>query len=127
MANNSSRKNAGRTLAMISAARAQEFLSEVANIRDEGDGHRFMHHFGSIVRPEMPNALIQQWALRGEEEDIGDLSSDQRIWKYWLAPLRDSVQRLWIGNERDKSWGVISILAKYFLIGSRIVQGPLKT
>jgi hypothetical protein len=118
-------KDGSRTLASISARQAKEFLMELANLRDEGAAPRFKRRFGNLFLPE-PVQLIQSWAIRGEEEDIGDLSSDQKFWKYWLLPLRNSVRGLWIRDERDKRWGTFRILEKYFLIGScQFAPGPV--
>jgi hypothetical protein len=123
---NSSRDSESRTLARPSADKAKEFLTELANLLDETAAMRFKRRFGNIFLPQLPQALIQSWAIRGEEEDVGSLSQDQKIWKYWLLPLRESVRRLWIRNERDKRWGVFRILEKYFLIGSsQFAKGPV--
>lgn len=100
---------------------------ELANLRDEAAAPRFRRRFGSVFHPQLPLQLIQDWAIRGEEEDVGNLSQDQKIWKYWLLPLRDSVRRVWIRDERDKRWGTFRILEKYFLIGScRLAEGPVR-
>jgi hypothetical protein len=124
---NSSTKDKPRTLALISAKQAKTFLVALANLRDEDAALWFRRHYGRIFLPEMPISLIQHWAVRGEEEDIGDLSEDQKQWKYWLLPLRDAVRRLWISDERDKRWGTFRILEKYFLLGSRrFTEGPVK-
>lgn len=124
---NSSIKGGSRTLAPISAYKAKEFLLELANLRNEEAAPRFKRRFGSLFLPEVPALLIRSWAIRVEEEDVVELSADQKFWKYWLLPLRDSVRRLWISDERDKRWGTFSILEKYFLIGSsRFAEGPVR-
>jgi hypothetical protein len=100
---------------------------ELANLRNEADAPRFQRRFGAVFLPQLPDQLIQFWALRGEEEDVAKLSPDQRIWKYWLLPLADSVRDLWVRDERDKRWGTFRILEKYFLLGSsRFAEGPFR-
>ena len=124
---NSSIKGGSRTLAPISAHKAKEFLLELANLRDEEAAPRFKRRFGSLFLPEVSALLIRSWAIRVEEEDVVELSADEKFWKYWLLPLRDSVRRLWISDERDKRWGTFRILEKYFLIGSsRFAEAPVR-
>ena len=126
MVSNSSRKSRFRTLASIRTDKAKKFLLQLANL-DEEAVPRFKRRFGDLFFPEVPALLIQNWAIRVEEEDVVDLSADEKLWKYWLLPLRDSVRRLWISDERDKRWGTFRILEKYFLIGSsRLAEGPVK-
>ena len=123
---NSSDKDTSRTLASISAGEAKEVLIDLANLRDESAAPRFKRRHGDKFLPESTDQLIRSWAIRGEEEDVGNLSAEQKFWKYWLFPLRDSVRRLWTGDEREKRWGTFRILEKYFLVGSRrFAAGPI--
>src|SRR5437667_12034656 len=111
---NSDRNAAARTLALtISTHKAEQFLLELANLRDEDAAPRFRRRYGHLFDPELPHAVIRYWAIQGEEEDVVNLSDDQIFSRYWLLPLRDSVRRLWISDERTKRWGMFRILEKY--------------
>jgi hypothetical protein len=64
---------------------------------------------------------------QNSELSFRPLPEDEKFWKYWLLPLRDSVRRLWTSDERDKRWGTFKILEKYFLIGSsRVAEAPVR-
>ena len=113
MSNNSSKDSRPRTLASRSAA--QKFLKELANLRDEQTAaQRFVMCFGKVFQSETPDHLVEQWAFRGEEEDIFELSAEDKLRKYWLFPLRAYVRHLWTKDARTKFWGIFIILEKFF-------------
>jgi hypothetical protein len=124
---NSSNKGSSRTLARISPQKAKTFLTALANLENlESAARRFALHYGAVFRDELPTSLIYNWAIRGEEEGVVDLSEDQRIWKYWLVPLRDAVRFLWTSDLRTKQWGIFRILEKFFARGVRgLAVGPV--
>ncbi len=111
-------------------ARLKDFLASLANLPDQSDApavRRFNLQFGQLFEPEIPRALILHWAVRGEEEDVIDLSEDERICRYWLLPLRNAVRVVWTKADlRFKQWGVFRILEKYLLVGDRSLSvGPV--
>ena len=124
---NSSNKGSSRTLARIYPQKAKTFLTGLANLENlESAAQRFVLHYGVVFRDELPTSLIYNWAIRGEEEDVVDLSEDQRIWKYWLVPLRDAIRFLWTSDLRTKQWGIFRILEKFFARGDRgLAVGPV--
>ncbi len=124
---NSSNKGSSRTLARISPQKAKTFLTGLANLENlESAARRFVLHYGAVFRDELPTSLIYNWAIRGEEEGVVDLSEDQRIWKYWLVPLRDAIRFLWTRDLRTKQWGIFRILEKFFARGDRgLAVGPV--
>jgi hypothetical protein len=113
-----------------SLARLKDFLASLANLPDQSDApavRRFNLQFRQLFEPEIPRPLILHWAVRGEEEDVVDLSEDERICRYWLLPLRNAVRVVWTKPDlRFKRWGLFRILEKYFLVGDRSFSvGPV--
>ena len=121
---NSSTKGDFRTL-----AKAVEFLRELANLRDEDAAiQRFEMNWSWVFENEVPAGLVNQWAIRAEEEDAASLSAKERLREYWLLPLRASVRHLWGCDPRSKQWGIFSILERFFGVGFRDPEtGPWTT
>jgi hypothetical protein len=126
----SSTKTRSRSLAHHSAQKLKNFLAHLANLPDQADArdvHYFKRHFGELFLPEVPWSVVDHWAIRVEEEDVVELSKDERLWKYWLVPLRNAVRVIWVSPDlRIKQWGVFRVLEKYFLVGDRSLSvGPV--
>jgi hypothetical protein len=134
-----------RPIAPISAARAREFLCQLANLReDQKAALRFKTRFGDLFLSEVPWAAVRQSALNSEAEgfadEVGKLADDSRpewseddlLQRYWLLPLRDAIRAVWEAPDLlVKQWGVFTTLANYFTFGDRSlfvgpVQGPLE-
>lgn len=126
----SSTKTRSRSLAHHSARKLKNFIEHLANLPDQTDApevHRFKRFFGDLFLPEVPWSVVDHWAIRVEEEDVVELSKDERLWKYWLLPLRNAVRVIWVSPDlRIKQWGVFRILEKYFIVGDRSLSvGPV--
>ena len=139
-----SANDASRPIAPISAARAREFLYQLANLReDQKDALRFKTRFGGLFLSEVPWEVVRHWAVNIEAENFADevenlatnrpeWSEDDLLQRYWLLPLRDAIRTIWEAPDLlVKQWGVFTILANYFTFGYRSlfvgpVRGPLE-
>lgn len=127
MRKNSSKKGDSRTLA--AKTKAREFLLELANLLDEkGAMKRFEERWRYWFQAEIPTHLVYDWAIQGEEEEVAELSEEERLRKYWLVPLRSIVRHVWRSDSRTKTWGIFSLLERLFGVGFRDAEtGPWTT
>lgn len=93
MGMNSSTARGHRALARVSAAEAEVFLLDVANLRigDNSDLSRFERRFGRFLPPPMEAAV--------------DIKTDNEL--PWAWAIQEAVRPIWLAPDlRIKQWGV---------------------
>jgi hypothetical protein len=88
---------------------------------------RFKRSFGGLLERHVPHDLIRHWVIRIEEEDAGELSKEERVWKYWLLPLRNGIRVIWQDSDmRLRRIGVFRLLEIFLQVGDRKLSfGPV--
>jgi hypothetical protein len=132
---NSRKIGGNRSLAGIPAARAKNFLIELANLQDGPDrALRFKARFSDLFLAEVPWDIVRNWAVNIEaesyepgDESHSNWSEDDLLRTYWLPNLRDALRVVWKQTDLvARQWGVFNILGTYFVTGgSRRIIGPI--
>jgi hypothetical protein len=120
---------------LLATKRLRKILEFLANLPDETDARKALYfklHYWGFFEPEIPLETVREWAQRIEEEDFGaeeekEKKQKERLWTYWLLPLRNAVRIVWVSSDlRFRQWAIFRILEKFFLVGDpRVSTEPV--
>lgn len=109
---NSNKKEGSCTPARISAARAEEFLHELANLSDDsGAIMRFKKLFPDILPSpkELHRGVIAQ-SWRGTTRNLDEKEIEKNFQLGWVLPFREELRSVWrIPDWRTREWRVFKL------------------
>jgi hypothetical protein len=101
----------------LARTNSKKFLMDLANVLDKPRAvERLKKRYPDLFSCTGAASLAQFWAANTEEDEYKEGRSDvELIRKYWLMPLRDTLQAIWrVKDVRAKQWGIFKIRQDYF-------------
>lgn len=128
MARTSNKENQNRDLGI--SKEAKELLEGLANLPDGANGFGWFKAKFPYVIEQVNPWVVRHWAINTEQEDYIPGGPDEKLMlKYWLLPLRETLQEIWRAPDlRTKEWGTSKISERFFQQGKQgLVHAPLSS